>query len=320
MAPTDGSTHLSGVDPQLPSIARVYDYALGGKDWFEIDRYVYDHLKNVVPHQDDVRATNRRWLERVVRYLTRDVGIGQILDLGSGLPTQQNTHQIAQELDAEVVVVYVDNDPVCVARGRELLQTNERTHFLDLDLTQPARVLEDPAVNRYLDLDQPLLLMQCATLHHVDDDGDPAGLMREYIRRLPAGSYVMISHFFDPGEEDQQLHNLARQAERALKEEGLGTGRWRTREELQPFFEGLELVPLGWWNSTTGGRPDPRCAHSRPTNISSSAASAAKHNPTTRRRPICDRRIRRIRTTRFVPSSPTFSRSPASTLPRRRTA
>lgn len=252
----DGATHLEGIegiDPSRPSIARVYDYALGGKDWLEIDRQVYEHFKKVVPHQDDVGAANRRWLERVVRYLTRDIGIKQVLDLGSGLPTQKNTHEIAQEFDPEVPVVYVDNDPVCVAHGRRLLEANEFTHFLDLDLTEPAQVMDDPEVNRYLDLDRPLVLMQCGTLHHIDDDGDPAGIMREYIRRLPAGSYVMISHFFDPQEENPELHDLARRAERALKDEGLGTGRWRSRDELTALFGDLELMAPGlvelddWW-------------------------------------------------------------------------
>ncbi|WP_280266288.1 SAM-dependent methyltransferase [Nocardia wallacei] len=250
------STHeipTGGIDPTVPSIARVYDYALGGENWFDIDRQVFEHLRTVVPHQSDVGRTNRRWLERVVRYVTREAGIDQILDLGSGLPTQKNTHEVAQELGRKVEVVYADNDPVCVARARELLEADDDTHFLDLDLTAPAAVLADPDVRRHLDLDRPLLLMQCGTLHHVEDDGDPAGIMREYIRLLPSGSYVMISHFFDPGDEDEQLHELARRAERALHDEGLGTGRWRTRAELEPLFDGLELLPPGlvplhrWW-------------------------------------------------------------------------
>ncbi|MET9030607.1 SAM-dependent methyltransferase [Nocardia sp. NPDC004168] len=253
MTSAEGSTRLAGVDPEIPSIARVYDYALGGTDWFESDRQVYQRLKKAVPHQDDVGAANRRWLERVVRYVTRSAGVDQVLDLGSGLPTQKNTHEVAQELGAEVAVVYVDNDPICAARGRKLLEANERTHFLDLDLTRPDDVLDDPAVNGYLDLTRPVLLMQCGTLHHVDDDRDPAGIMRRYIDRLAPGSYVMISHFFDPAAESEQLHALARLAERALHDGGLGTGRWRTRAEIQAFFDGLEMVPPGlvelheWW-------------------------------------------------------------------------
>ncbi|WP_256671595.1 SAM-dependent methyltransferase [Nocardia cyriacigeorgica] len=253
MMPMDDDDLGGRVDPDTPSIARVYDYGLGGSDWFEIDRKVYEHLLTVVPNQNAVGAANRRFLERVVRYLTSQAGITQILDLGSGLPTQKNTHQIAQELGTEVMVVYVDNDPVCVRRGKELLETNEYTHFLDLDLTEPAEVLGHPAVNQYLDLSKPLLMMQCGTLHHVDDDRDPAAIMGEYVDALAPGSFAMISHFFDPGTEDDELHQLARRAERALHDEGLGTGRWRTREELMPYFDGLELlepglVPLDdWW-------------------------------------------------------------------------
>ncbi|PXX54099.1 S-adenosyl methyltransferase [Nocardia tenerifensis] len=260
MTSAEEKARLGNVDPDTPSIARVYDYALGGKDWFPVDRAAFEHLRTVVPHQADVGKTNRRWLERVVRYVTQIGGVRQILDLGSGLPTQKNTHEVAQEFGAEVEVVYVDNDPMCVTRSRELLQANEFTHFLDLDLTEPARVMTDAGVNRYLDLDQPLLLMQCGTLHHLDDDRDPAGIMAEYIRRLPSGSYVMISHFFDPGAADPELHTLARRAEQALHDEGLGTGRWRTREELTPLFDGVELLAPGlvqlhqWWPGGPGHR------------------------------------------------------------------
>ncbi|MEU7632158.1 SAM-dependent methyltransferase [Nocardia sp. NPDC049220] len=255
MASADEATRLPGVDPDTPSIARVYGYALGGADWFDVDRRAYEHLKKVVPHQDAVGAANRRWLERVVRYATITAGIDQILDLGSGLPTNTNTHEVAQELGAEVVVVYVDNDPMCVARGRELLEANEHTHFLDLDFTRPAEVMDHPDLNAHLDLSKPLLLMQCGTLHHVDDDRNPAGIMHEYVERLAPGSYAMVSHFFDPADENEHMHALARQAEQTLLEEGLGTGRWRTREEIETFFDGLELVAPGvvelhdWWPS-----------------------------------------------------------------------
>src|SRR5690606_4332344 len=134
MMPMDDDGLGGRVDSDTPSIARVYDYGPGGTDWFEVYRKVYEQLHTMVPHQNAVGVANRRWLERVVRYLTSQAGITQILDLGSGLPTQKNTHEIAQELGAEVMVVYVDNDPVCVRRGKELLEANEYTHFLDLDL------------------------------------------------------------------------------------------------------------------------------------------------------------------------------------------
>ena len=248
-------SHTEDIDPTVPSVARMYDYALGGKNWFDIDRRVYEHFKTVVPHQDDVGLANRRWLERVVRYVTHAVGLNQVLDLGSGLPTQKNTHEVAQEFGNPATVVYADNDPACVARGRELLATNDATHFLDLDLTDPAAVWSHPELGRHLDLNRPLLLMQCGTLHHVDDGDEAAQIMHDYVRRLPAGSYVMISHFFDPGDEDEQLHRLARRAEQALHDEGLGTGRWRTRAEIGALFDGLTMVEPGlvtpdrWWPS-----------------------------------------------------------------------
>jgi len=257
-----GNQQVDGDETRVPSIARVYDYGLGGSEWYEIDRTVYEHLKTVVPHQDEVGATNRAWLERIVRYTTTYVGIDQVLDVGSGLPTRQNTHQIARELGDEVTVVYVDNDPACARRGPELVADDDYVHFLDLDLTRPEELLNDATLNSHLDLNRPVLLMHCGTLHHVADDDEPAAIAAEYTRRLASGSYVMLSHFFDPGPENPELHDLARRAERALKDEGLGTGRWRTRAELEPFFAGLELLepgivaPNDWWPSGPRIRTD----------------------------------------------------------------
>ncbi|GEL20771.1 SAM-dependent methyltransferase [Pseudonocardia asaccharolytica] len=241
----------TAIDPTKPSIARVYDASLGGKDNYEVDRQVWEQIKAAAPNQGAVSQMNRRWLVRVVRYLAEEVGIDQFLDLGSGLPTVENTHQVAQYHNPEARVVYVDIDPICNAHGRALLEENEYTHFVEADFTQPATVLEAPDVTRWLDFDRPMVLMQCGTLHHVPDEDDPAGLMRPYLDALPAGSFVAITHFWDPGEENAELHAFARNLEAGLMH--LGSGWFRHRSEIAAMFGDLEMLPPGlteleeWW-------------------------------------------------------------------------
>ncbi|SFO94702.1 S-adenosyl methyltransferase [Amycolatopsis arida] len=239
------------LDTSKPTIARVYDASLGGKDNYEVDRKVWAEIQKAAPHQGAVSRMNRRWLIRVVRYLADEVGIDQFLDLGSGLPTAENTHQVAQYHDPEVRVVYVDIDPVCNVHGRALLAENEHTHFVQGDFTKPAEVLAHPEITGALDFDRPIVLMQCGTLHHVPDEQDPVGVMRRYIDALAPGSHVMISHFWDPGDENPELHRLAREVEEGMR--NLGSGWWRSREDIQAMFDDLEMLPPGlveledWW-------------------------------------------------------------------------
>jgi hypothetical protein len=243
----------AALDPTTPTIARVYDASLGGKDNFDVDRQVWERIRAAAPRQGDVSRMNRRWLVRVVRYLADGVGIDQFLDLGSGLPTAENTHQVAQYHNPEARVVYVDIDPICSAHGKALLEENEHTHFVQADMARPAELLQNPEVAGRLDFTRPIVLMQCGTLHHVPDGGDPAGLMRQYIDALPAGSHVAITHFWDPADEDPELSRKAREMEHTFTRLGLGSGYYRTREKIAELFGGLELVPPGlteleeWW-------------------------------------------------------------------------
>ncbi|MGY1946287.1 SAM-dependent methyltransferase [Nocardia asiatica] len=212
-----------GVDTTRASIARVYDATLGGKDNYEVDRFVRDKVAEVAPRQSDVARMNRRWLHRVVRYLAGAAGIEQFLDIGAGLPTVGNTHEIAQQQNPTARVVYVDNDPVCNIHGRVLLERNEFTHFVPADLTAPETLLAHSEVTQHLDLTRPLALILCGILHHVDDDLDPAGIMRRYIDALPAGSYVAITHFYDPA-DGGEAHEMAIELQRRFTEMGLGSG------------------------------------------------------------------------------------------------
>jgi len=253
--PTDGvSTDKvapPSVDTTKPSIARVYDVFLGGKDNYEVDREVYRKTMEISPEVPLLTRAFRQWLVKVVRFLASGPGIDQILDCGSGLPTAENTHQVAQRIRPDTTVVYVDNDPMVVAHGRALLEENDRTHFVAADLRDADALLSHPTVTRYLDWDRPLALMQCATLHHVSDEEDPVGLMERYIEALPSGSYVAISHFFDPA-DGSEMSELAKVLEVNLRN-AVGSGWCRTYSEIESLFGGLELVAPGlvaaseWW-------------------------------------------------------------------------
>ncbi|MEJ2869828.1 SAM-dependent methyltransferase [Actinomycetospora sp. OC33-EN08] len=238
------------IDRTRASIARVYDCALGGKDNFEADREVVEKLKLVAPEVEQFTVDHRQFLIRVTRFIAGQTGIRQFLDLGSGLPTAENTHQAAQRIAPESRVVYVDNDPSVVAHGRALLEENELTRFSPADLTKPEEVLADPIVRDLLDFGQPLALLQLGTLHHYVGERPPADIMKTYIDALPSGSYVALSHFYDPQDENSAL---ARRMEDVFVHSPLGSGVFRTQDEILEMMAGLELVPPGfslvseWW-------------------------------------------------------------------------
>lgn len=239
------------VDTSVASIARVYDYALGGKDHYEADRQTIEAVRKVAPEVPLLAVDNRAFLIRALRFLATQTEVTQFLDLGSGLPTAENTHQVVQRLRPESRVVYVDNDPSVVAHGRALLEDNEFTMFSPADIFDPRAVLDDPAVQKFLDLEQPIALIQNGTLHHHDDPArSPQSIMTEYVDALAPGSYVVLAHFFDP-EDDDSL--LARRMEDVFVHSPMGSGVFRTRAEIQGMFPGLEMVEPGlvvcadWW-------------------------------------------------------------------------
>ncbi|MGH3625607.1 MAG: SAM-dependent methyltransferase [Sciscionella sp.] len=246
------------VDTTKPSIARVYDAGLGGKDNYEVDREVVRRLSNVAPEITQWTRDHRAFLVRVTRFLAGHAGITQYLDCGSGLPTVDNTHQVAQRLQPEASVVYVDNDPVVLAHGRALLEENDQTHFSAGDIFQPDQILRDEVVRTYLDFTQPIALFQLGTLHHYNGERDPADIMREYIDALPSGSYVALSHFFDPEDEHSEI---ARKMEDVFVHSPLGSGVFRTRARIESMLAGLELVEPGlsqcvdWWPDGPRLRP-----------------------------------------------------------------
>lgn len=244
-----------GVDPTKPSVARVYDYFIGGKDNFAVDRQVAEMALKVTPDGPEAGRGNRAFLRRVVRYLAGEAGIRQFLDLGSGLPSQGNVHQVAKEVRDGVHVVYVDNDPMVLAHGRALLCEADTATVIQADIRNPEELFDTPEVRQFLDFDQPVALLMFGILHHIPDDDDPGGIAAAFRRKLPSGSYLAISHFCDPGERAPEASEKARQVEKIFNET-LGTGRWRTYEEIRSYFGDMELlepglVPFAEW------RPEP---------------------------------------------------------------
>jgi hypothetical protein len=240
-----------GVDPSRASIARVYDAFLNGKDNYEIDRQVLAQVEEHMPSAKELGVENRAFLIRVCRFLATQTDIDQFLDLGSGLPTAENVHQVVQRMRPDAQIVYVDNDPVVLAHGRALLEENENCRFVAADIFEPKNILSNEEIRSVIDFNRPFALMQMGTLHHYNGPREqPKEIMREYIAALPSGSYVGLSHFFDP---ENEFSSTARDAEEAFLHSPMGSGTFRTHAELEELFEGLEIVDPGlvrcadWW-------------------------------------------------------------------------
>lgn len=241
----------SYVDPTKASVARVYDAFLNGKDNYEIDREVLRRIQQVAPEATQLGWANRDFLTRATRFIASQTGITQYLDCGSGLPTAENTHQVAQRIQPDARVVYVDNDPVVLAHGRALLEENDQTHLIDADIFQPHHVINNEIVRKHLDFTEPIALYQCGTLHHYSGERPPGDIMQEYIDALPPGSYIALSHFYDP--ETTEHSALARKMEDIFLHSPMGSGWFRTRTEIENMLPGLDLVEPGltlcdeWW-------------------------------------------------------------------------
>jgi hypothetical protein len=227
-----------GVDPSRPNVARVYDYLLGGKDNFAADRVLGDQIIASLPTVQTGVVAQRAVLRRVVRFLVAEAGIDQLIDIGSGLPTADNVHEIAQRVDPLTRVVYVDNDPVVLAHARALLCDDLTTIAVDADLRRPESILGHPGVARHLDWDRPVGLLLCGIMHHVLDEEQPGQLTEALCRALPPGSYVFIHHLLDS--EDPASAGL-----QAEMRKGLGRSQFRTWDQIRSLFCGLELIEPG---------------------------------------------------------------------------
>jgi O-methyltransferase involved in polyketide biosynthesis len=223
-----------------PNIARIYDYLLGGKDHFASDREVGGRIEQATPEVGIGVQAQRAVLRRVVRHLVREVGLRQLVDIGSGLPTASNVHEVAHEIDPEVKVVYVDNDPVVLAHARALLADNKRTIVIDGDLTEPDAILANPALRAHLDPDQPVGLLLCGILHYILDEEDPAGITQRLYAQLPPGSHVFIHHLVTNSADDPDAQAIEGNLRRSV-----GRGQFRTVDEVKALFAGLDLIEPG---------------------------------------------------------------------------
>jgi SAM-dependent methyltransferase len=225
-------------DPEVPSIARTYDYLLGGRDNFPVDREIGDIFIDRFPGAVQIARDNRACLVRAVEYMARDLGIDQFLDLGSGLPTADNVHQIAQRVNPGARVVYVDNDPIVLVHGRALLDENELTTVIQADLREPEAVLAHPEVAELIDFARPVGLIASAILHHFLDDEKPGEAIARLRDSTPLGSCLFVSHFRTLGDE------ASRQLEQVMLE-AFGRGVWRTTDQIRGYFGSLILVEPG---------------------------------------------------------------------------
>jgi hypothetical protein len=250
------------VDTSVAHPARRYNYWLGGKDNFAADRESGDAIAAAFPAVRIAAIENRRFLRRAVTFLAGEAGIRQFLDIGTGIPSADNTHQVAQAIAPSSRIVYVDNDPIVLAHARALLTSSPEgaTAYLDADLRAPGKILSDPALRRILDLSQPVALMLISILQFIMDSEDPYGIVRELAGALPPGSYLAISHptyDYMPPETIAKLD--ATNAARGV------VFRPRSREEFARFFPGLEQVPPGiqpvtGWRAEDEEQPRPSAA------------------------------------------------------------
>jgi hypothetical protein len=239
------------IDSTVPSSARIYDYWLGGKDHYPVDREMGEQIRAVLPGIVEMARDQRAFLVRVVTYLAREAGIRQFLDIGTGLPTADNTHQVAQRIAPESRIVYVDNDPVVLVHARALLTSTPEgaTAYIDADLREPDKILREAAGT--LDFTQPVAITLLGVVHHVTDTDQAHAIVRRLLDAAASGSYLVISHTTSTvtGPAMEEAVGMWNQA-------GGPPIIIRSPKELAGFFEGLELVEPGVV-STTRWRPDP---------------------------------------------------------------
>lgn len=233
------STQIPGGPDERPSVARMYDYYLGGHHNFPADRVAAEQVIALIPDMPLIMQANRAFLRRAVTFLVSQ-GVTQFLDLGSGIPTVGNVHEVAQEATAVARVVYVDIDPVAVTHSAALLTDNPTVTVIQADARRPETILGHPEVQRLLDLGRPLALLMVAFLHFVTDDAEAEHLMRGLFDALAPGSYVAISHAI----ADPHPRPMLRKGQ-AVYDRSTNPIKFRSRAQIARFFKGLELVEPG---------------------------------------------------------------------------
>jgi hypothetical protein len=246
MGNTDGITSR-GVHSHVPNVARIYDYLLGGKDNFAADRAAAAKIAEAAPEVVRRVRENREFLGRAVRFLAAS-GIRQFLDIGTGLPTQENVHQVARRLVPAARVVYVDNDPVVVLHAQALLATDRGTIAIEADMREPAAILRQVTEQGFIDLAQPVAILMLAVLHFIPDSAQAAQIVATFREQMAEGSYLVITH---ATAGNMSAGNLA-QAVQTYSASSAGSITPRSHEQIKALFGGLELeepgvVPVAQW-------------------------------------------------------------------------
>jgi S-adenosyl methyltransferase len=244
--------------PDIPSPARMYNYFLGGKDHYEADRKAAEQVIAAIPDVLVFARENRAFLRRAVRYLVTECGIRQIIDIGTGLPSEGNVHEVAHSYDPDVRVVYVDHDPVVLAHGRNMLNGVPGTAIIGRDLLEPGSILADEELLGLIDFSQPVAVLLVAVAHFIDDDAHPADLIGQLVRPLAPGSYLALSHATSDSRpaEAQAVERIYRATTTNIHA--------RTRSEVlallpggfEPVEPGLVRGPL-WRPSPGAAAPSP---------------------------------------------------------------
>jgi len=246
----NGIEELPGIDPSKAHVARMYDYYLGGDNNFEADRTACMELDKLVPGTRGLAVNNRSYLVRAVRALAADYGVKQFIDIGTGLPTQNNVHQVAKGVRPDARVVYVDNDPIVSIHAKALIPDDDSTIFLLEDVRNTEDILSNSDTRRLINFDEPVAALYVSFLHQIPDRDDPAGLVALMMNHLAPGSFLAISHLVSA---DPDLRS--RLTDLMLNATQGNWGRVRTKPEVDKFFGALEVIDPGRVEITTW-RPD----------------------------------------------------------------
>ncbi len=246
---------LRGIDTSVPNVARMYDLLLGGKENFASDRQAAEELIRLVPDAVKAANNNRIFLRRAVSFLAKEASVRQFIDIGTGLPTQGNVHEVAQRAHADARVLYVDNDPVVIAHAQALLADNATVVAINRDLRDPQEILSHPALQALINLEEPFAVLLVAVLHFIRDADNPRAIVKTLVDAMPSGSYLVISHTTAENVSASVMNQIWQLYDRAT-----APAAPRSHSEIESFFDGLDILPPGLvdvssWRTNASAKP-----------------------------------------------------------------